>query len=148
MPRSLHQSKQSRGGFLFRSLDFPLLADRLGCKMQVFRRKNGIWYARFTLNGKRLMRSIHLSTDKVDRDVALRKTYEIMLEVEQEQRLGIQKRTIPTLAVFDPLGRKVASFTIKGSGRLDLASLLSSGVYFVRLESVKVSATRKIVLLR
>ncbi|NLI98725.1 T9SS type A sorting domain-containing protein [bacterium] len=63
-------------------------------------------------------------------------------------RYTLGKESQGTLAVFDPLGRKVASFTIKGSGRLDLASLLSSGVYFVRLETNSENVAKKLIILK
>ena len=56
---------------------------------------------RFTLDGKRYYRSTRLSAEKVDTDVALRKAYEIMLEVEQDLRLGVQKSEIQRLDAFE-----------------------------------------------
>jgi integrase len=90
----------ANGCIKFRPLDFPLLTDRLSGKVKVFRRKNGVWYARFTLDRKRLFRSTHLSADKIDRETALRKAYEIMLEVERQEKFGFPKKVVPTLATF------------------------------------------------
>lgn len=94
------KSRHKRPPIIFACIDFPLLADRLTGTVRVFRRKNGVWYVRFKLDGKRHMLSTHLSADKVDRDVALRKAYEIMLEVERKEKLGLPKKAVPTLATF------------------------------------------------
>ena len=53
-----------------------------------------------------------------------------------------------TLTLYDVAGRRIERMTVKGSGSVEFASALPSGVYFVRLESTELTITRKAVILR
>ncbi|RMD65750.1 T9SS C-terminal target domain-containing protein [Candidatus Parcubacteria bacterium] len=68
-------------------------------------------------------------------------------------RFAIPKRSLVTLALFDPLGRKVATLVEEElqpgeyKVRFD-ANGLPSGVYFYQLHAAKFVATKKLVVLR
>lgn len=44
-----------------------------------------------------------------------------------------------TISLYDPTGRRIESLTVTGSGSINLKSNLSSGVYFVKLETGSIS---------
>ncbi len=52
------------------------------------------------------------------------------------------------ISLYDPSGRRIESHTVIGSGRLTMNSALSSGVYFIKLETSQTTITRKAVVLR
>lgn len=52
-----------------------------------------------------------------------------------------------TLTLYDATGRRIERMTIKGSGSIEFTSALPSGVYIVRLETLKRTVTRKAVIL-
>ncbi len=55
---------------------------------------------------------------------------------------------IGTLTLYDAACRRIERMNVRGSGKVDFNSALTSGVYFVRLESADLTITRKAVLLR
>lgn len=52
-----------------------------------------------------------------------------------------------TITLYDPSGRRIESYRVQGEGQVAMKSSLSSGVYFVKLETGKVSIARKAVVL-
>jgi integrase len=101
-------------GHVFRSIDFPSLADKLTGKVTVFRRSNGVWYVRFTLNGKRRM----LSTKERDKEKALLKIREIVNQSAEDKHLSEsrQKTTFAKLTLeYRPFAEKTKSVsTLRG----------------------------------
>ena len=53
-----------------------------------------------------------------------------------------------TLTLYDAAGRKIKRLDVRGSGKVDFSSTLTSGVYFVRLETGQATVTRKAVVLK
>ena len=53
-----------------------------------------------------------------------------------------------TISLYDPSGRRIESLCVQGEGQVAMKAGLSSGVYFVKLESGKTSVTKKAVVLR
>jgi hypothetical protein len=54
-----------------------------------------------------------------------------------------------TISLYDPAGRRIESpLKVIGSGSVTINSALSSGVYFIKLETGKISITKKAIILR
>jgi len=53
-----------------------------------------------------------------------------------------------TLTLYDAAGRRIERMNVRGSGSTEFTSALSSGVYFVRLETGQTTITKKAVVLR
>ncbi|NLI97969.1 T9SS type A sorting domain-containing protein [bacterium] len=52
-----------------------------------------------------------------------------------------------TISLYDPSGRRIESYRVQGEGQVAIKAGLSSGVYFVKLETGKANLTRKAVVL-
>jgi hypothetical protein len=53
-----------------------------------------------------------------------------------------------TLTLYDATGRRIERMTVTRSGSVEFSSALASGIYFVRLETPRLSITRKAVVVR
>ena len=61
---------------------------------------------------------------------------------------SIPKGLSGTLTLFDLSGRRVESRQVKGFGSTTFTTKLSSGIYFVRLETTSVALTRKVLVVK
>ncbi|NLI98300.1 T9SS type A sorting domain-containing protein [bacterium] len=77
-------------------------------------------------------------------DVISLQVGEGVLRVSYSLPLGEQG----TISLYDPTGRRSENLRVKGEGKVSFKSGLASGVYFIRLETEKMSVTKKTLLLR
>lgn len=78
-------------------LDFSVEGIKLTGNVRLYRRDNGRWYVRFTLNGKRRM----LSTGESDKTRALLKLGEIVKQATIKDTLGSKTKLISTFAELE-----------------------------------------------